>query len=345
MDKTQNIIFPAEWHPQSGVMLTWPHEKSDWAYMLDEVEACFRDIAAAISEREKLLIICPNKQKIMPQLRDCRQENIVLAELPANDTWARDHGPITVLIDDQPVLYDFCFNGWGMKFAANFDNQITKGLFQQSVFQSKVTCQNRLNFVFEGGSIESDGKGTLLTTGECLLSPNRNDSLTKAEIEAYLKEAFGAEQMLWLSSGYLVGDDTDSHIDTLARLCDEKTIAYVRCEDSSDEHFEALSKMEQELKSFTTLAGEPYRLIALPMADAVYEEGERLPATYANFLIINGAVLVPFYDSAKDQLASQQLKIAFPDREIIGVNCLPLIRQHGSLHCVTMQFPEGVLAD
>ena len=199
-------------------------------------------------------------------------------------------------------------------------------------------------FVLEGGSIESDGKGTLLTTVECLSSQNRNEYLQKEELEAYLKDVFGFERILWLENGYLAGDDTASHIDTLARFCSEDTIAYVQCKDESDEHFEELQAMEQELQAFRQADGKPYRLIALPMADPVEWEGERLPATYANFLIINGAVLLPYYKSPKDELAKKALQQAFPEREIIGINCLPLIKQHGSLHCVTMQYPEGVVS-
>lgn len=337
------LILPSEWHRQSGVMLTWPHMNSDWAFMLDEVESCFIEIARAISEREKVLIVCTDKKQLLPKLAACNTRNMIFVEIASNDTWARDHGAISVLKNGKPILYDFTFNGWGMKFASNLDNQITRELFFQNVFSDGVDWQNNMNFVLEGGSIESDGKGTLLTTEECLLSRNRNDSKSKAEIEAYLKSKFALEQILWLSSGYLAGDDTDSHIDTLARFCDENTIAYVRCDDPSDEHYEALKQMERELQAFRTLCGNPYRLVPLPMAEAVYEEGERLPATYANFLIINDAVLVPTYGSGRDSEALAQLQKIFPSREIVPINCTALIKQHGSLHCVTMQFPEYVL--
>jgi agmatine/peptidylarginine deiminase len=167
--------------------------------------------------------------------------------------------------------------------------------------------------------------------------------MNQREIEDYLKITFDLQKALWLSSGYLAGDDTDSHIDTLARFCDSNTIAYVQCEDPDDEHYEALKRMEEELKTFRTLDNASYQLIPLPMADPVYEDGQRLPATYANFLIINSAVLVPFYNSEKDQIAQIQLQKAFPDRDIVGIDCRSLIKQHGSLHCVTMQFPKGVL--
>lgn len=338
-----NILLPPEWYPQSAIQLTWPHENTDWDYMLEEVTACFIKLATEIMKRQKLIIICPNKEVVKYELREQAAyfNNLQLVELPSNDTWARDHSGISVFNNGKKQIYDFTFNGWGLKFASNFDNQITRGLFADKVFKNDVELINKKNFALEGGGIESDGKGTLLTTSECLLSPNRNSFLTKEEIEEYLKEIFGLNRVLWLDYGYLAGDDTDSHIDTLARFCDEHTIVYVKCEDENDEHYDALSKMEEQLKSFVDYEGNPYKLIPLPMAKAVYDEdNERLPATYANFLIMNDVVLVPFYnDSTTDEKARLQLQKAFPTREIIGVDCSPLIRQHGSLHCVTMQYP------
>ncbi|MFA9392632.1 MAG: agmatine deiminase family protein [Prolixibacteraceae bacterium] len=340
---TNNKIFlPAEWHQQKAVQLTWPHVNSDWAYLIDEVEACFFEIAKAIAEREPLIIVCPNSKALQQKLPKDILNNISFYEMDSNDTWARDHGGITVFDQGQPVVYDFCFNGWGMKFAANHDNQITRKLIAEGAFpEHKYSNMNF--FVLEGGSIESDGIGTILTTEECLLSPNRNDSLSKSEIEGCLKQFFGAERILWLTNGFLVGDDTDSHVDTLARFCSEDTIAYVKCVDPNDEHFEALSKMEEELKTFTQANGESYRLIALPMATTILdpEDDHRLPATYANFLIINGAVLFPIYKCKTDEPALKAIKNAFPDREIVPIDCSVLIRQHGSLHCVTMQYPSS----
>ena len=198
--------------------------------------------------------------------------------------------------------------------------------------------------MLEGGSIESDGCGTLLVTSECLLSENRNSTLSKEQIESRLKHDFCVERVLWLDHGYLSGDDTDSHIDTLARLCPNDTITYVRCTDKDDEHFEELNKMEEQLKQFKTSDGNPYRLLALPMADEIVFDGERLPATYANFLIINKAVLYPTYNQPdNDEKAKEVLQQAFPEYEIVSIDCTPLIKQHGSLHCCTMQFPKGVL--
>jgi agmatine/peptidylarginine deiminase len=244
-----------------------------------------------------------------------------------------------VLEDGRPVIYDFTFNGWGLKFAANYDNQITRKLSEKGIF-GEMGYKNCLDFVLEGGSVESDGEGTLLTTAECLLSENRNNS-SKSNVEERLKAYFGVKQILWLNNGFLAGDDTDSHVDTLARLCPDNTIAYVTCDDKTDEHYDALKEMEVELQTFGTLNAQPFRLIPLPMADAVYDAGEQIPATYANFLIINGAVLMPTYNSPKDEMAKIQLQKAFPSHEIVGINCNALIKQHGSLHCVTMQYPKN----
>jgi agmatine deiminase len=341
--ETFNTVLPAEWAPQSAVQLTWPHEDTDWAPYLEEAEQCFAEIANAIAERQKLLIVCRSEAEVRPFLKKASLENVRFAEMPTNDTWARDHGPITIFRNGTPVLLDFKFNGWGLKFPADKDNLITGRLFKSGLISLVADYENQLNFVLEGGGIESDGLGTILTTSECLLSPNRNGAFSKKEIEDKLKEFFGAERILWIDNGYLAGDDTDSHIDTLARLCDPQTIAYVKCTDPSDEHFEALGRMESELQALRQADGSPYRLVALPMADAVYFEGDRLPATYANFLIMNDVVLLPFYGSEKDAEAKRILEKVFPGREVTGINCLPLIKQHGSLHCVTMQYPVNVV--
>lgn len=341
----QSLFFPPEWHPQSVIQLTWPHENSDWDYILEEVTSCFVNLASEVLKRQHLLIICNDAETVKYELRAFEHlfSNLTLIQVPSNDTWARDHGGISVINMGQKQIYDFTFNGWGLKFASNFDNQINRSLTAQQSFASDVRFVNKKDFVLEGGAIETDGKGTLLTTSECLLSPNRNPYLSKDGIEEYLTRVFGLDRVLWLDHGYLAGDDTDSHIDTLARFCDEHTIAYVKCNDHNDEHYNALSEMEKQLKGFLDYTGKSYRLIELPMAKAVYDEdAKRLPATYANFLIMNEAVLIPFYNDAEtDEKARQQLQQAFPSREIVGIECSSLIKQHGSLHCVTMQYPES----
>lgn len=331
--------FPAEWAQQSLVQLTWPHENTDWAYMLDEVTECFINIAREITKREQLLIVTPHPLRVHKLLEnEVNPKQVIYAGIDSNDTWARDHGGLTIIENGMPVILDFQFNGWGLKFAADKDNLITAQLCKKKFLFGQI--RNCRGFVFEGGSIESDGCGTLMTTAECLLSPNRNAHMSQREIEVYLLREFGAKRVLWLHNGYLAGDDTDSHIDTLARLCPDDTIAYVKCSDPADEHFEALDAMEREIKAFRTMDGKPYRLLPLPMVEKIMVDGERLPATYANYLVINGAVLVPTYNAPQDAEALEQIGRAFPDREIVGIDCRALIRQHGSLHCVTMQYPE-----
>lgn len=240
------------------------------------------------------------------------------------------------------MLLDFGFNGWGLKFAANHDNLVTRTLKQQGILRPVL---NTIGLILEGGSIESDGNGTLLTTSQCLLSPNRNPQLSRNELEGAMQNLFGAQHVLWLEHGHLEGDDTDAHIDTLARLCPNNTIVYVACDDPDDSHYPALQQMEQELKTLTAPDGSPYRLLGLPWPSPIYDaDGNRLPASYANYLVVNDAVLVPTYRDPVDNGALAMVALAYPGREIIGIDCLPLLEQHGSLHCITMQLPQGVLA-
>lgn len=338
------VRLPAEWEEQDGVLLAWPHADSDWRPWLPLVELVFAQIVKEITRFETALVVAADEERTAAILSavGARMERVRIEEIPANDTWARDFGPLTVERDGAPVLLDFGFNGWGLKFAADRDNLITGRLHRAGAFGD--TPRETVGLILEGGSIESDGKGTILTTAECLLNPNRNPHLSREEIAAALRERFGADRVLWLENGWLAGDDTDSHIDTLARLAPDDTIVYVRCDDATDEHYPALFLMEKELKALRTREGNPYRLIPLPWPRPCRdEEGERLPATYANYLVINGAVLVPTYDDPGDEAALAAMGQAFPGREIIGIDCRPLILQHGSLHCVTMQIPKGVL--
>ena len=323
--------FPAEWEPQWGVQLTWPHAATDWAPILEEITETYKEIAREISAREALLIVAPESAR--PTI------SYPLSAIPSNDTWARDHGFIT-LVDDQghAQLLDFCFNGWGEKFAADLDNAINRRLYEEGKLKGEyIDC---LDFVLEGGSIESDGKGTVFTTTGCLLAPHRNQPLTQAQIEQRLKQELHAERILWIDHGNLTGDDTDGHIDTLVRICPNDTLLYVGCDDPDDEQYTELKLMEEQLKTFRTLDGKPYRLLKLPMPRPIYDDGDRLPATYANFLVINNAVLCPTYAQPDlDAEALRLIKEALPDRDIVGIDCRSIIKQHGSLHCCTMQFP------
>lgn len=331
------------------MLLTWPHPGTDWAGMLDEVERVYIDLAGAITQRERLLVACHNQShrehvRGLLATADICDDRHHLVIAPSNDSWSRDHGPITVHDGDKLHLLDFRFTGWGGKYAHDLDDRIPRALVKAGCFGA-TPCTS-IDLVLEGGGIESDGAGTLLTTASCLQAPSRNPHLSLQQLEARLGELLGVERFLWLHHGHLEGDDTDGHIDTLARFCDPTTIAYVRCSDRKDTHYDALSRMEAELRTFRDSAGKPYRLVPLPWPSPKYDEqGQRLPATYANFLIINAAVLVPTYADAADAVALATLAECFPDREIIGIDCSPLIRQHGSLHCVTMQLPSGLLAD
>ena len=371
----------AEWEPQRMVQLTWPHKDTDWAPILPEITAVYEEMAREITKREPLLVVAPEGTPNLPSSISHHPSSII--HLPTNDTWARDHGFITVeetlthqpsAISPQPSalihqpsalrLLDFKFNGWGEKFEAKLDNEINRHLYDQGMVHGHY--EDHLDFVLEGGSIESDGKGTIFTTTCCLMAPHRNQPLSQAEIEARLKEYLGAERVVWLNHGSLIGDDTDGHIDTLARICPNDTIIYT----GGDADHPDLTLMEEELKALRTMDGKPYRLLKLPLPRPIYdplvEEGteadgdplvaegteadgsvvnddivdsDRLPATYANYLIINGAVLVPTY--AQPDLDAEAMRIigeAFPDREIIGIDCRAVIKQHGSLHCCTMQY-------
>lgn len=337
--------LPAEWEPYQAVLLAWPHPDTDWSYILPDVTATYISLVKTlVAEGLAVVIAAPDTALPKSCLADVAPgDNILYFDVPTNDTWARDFGVITCIEDGRPLLCDFKFNGWGLKFAADRDNLITRRMWEARLLDGRY--DNRLGFVLEGGSIESDGCGTILTTSQCLLSPNRNGDLSRHDIEDYLCRSLGARRILWLDHGYLAGDDTDSHIDTLARLVAPDTIVYVKCDDPADEHYAALAEMERQLMQFTTADGKPYNLIALPMPDPVYDaDGNRLPATYANFLITPRSVIMPVYaQPQKDLLAEQIMKIVYPDRRIHRIDCRPLIQQHGSLHCITMQLPHNVL--
>jgi len=340
---SKRIRLPAEWEEQDGVLLAWPHIQSDWSPYLDTVEPVFEEIATQISRQEFVIVVAPDPETVIFKLHKSGavMERIRVYSLDTNDTWARDFGPITILEDDKPLLLDFGFNGWGLKFPSDLDNLVTRNLHKAGAFSS--TPLSTRGMILEGGSIESDGDGAILTTCECLLQGNRNPHLSRKEIETSLADQFGADHFLWLQHGFLAGDDTDSHIDTLARLCPNDVILHVMCDDSDDQHYEEFARMTEELRSFRTKKGAPYNLVPLPWPEAIFDEnGTRLPATYANFLIINNAVLVPTYRDKADTVALETVQKVFPQHNVIGIDCLPLILQHGSLHCVTMQIPKGV---
>jgi len=343
--------LPAEWEPQSAVMLTWPHPETDWSGRLDEVETLYRRLALLIAARQALVVVCPDateQKRIGRRLRlaldrarlSAARLHLVIA--PSDDTWTRDHGPLTVLDEDgRPALVDFRFNGWGTKHPAERDDCITARL-QRSGALGAVPLR-RSELVLEGGAIDTDGAGTAIAVRRTLIDPARNPGWTEPRIEAEIRRLLGVERMLWLDHGQLSGDDTDGHIDTLARFCDAETLCYVASDDPSDPDHEGLTAMAAELRELRRRDGGAYRLVPLPRPRAIFDEaGNRLPDGYANFLIINSAVLVPVYGDPADEVALGRLAQLFPGRILQPLDCRPLIRQGGSLHCITMQLPAAL---
>jgi len=327
--------MPAEWEKQQCVLMSFPHEDTDWAEgVLSEALSPFIRIAQAIAYAQAVYIICNDKHKISSMF--CSTRNLTFIEIPTNDTWTRDYGYISIKENGEKQLLDFTFDGWGGKFESSLDNAVNTALHNKGYMG--ITPLKDIDFVLEGGSIESDGEGTILTTTSCLCNLNRNGGLSKKEVEEKLEIYLGTQRVLWLDYGYLAGDDTDSHVDTLARFVNKETIVYVKCDNKEDEHYENLQKMETQLKEFKTLEGKSYTLVPLPMTEAIYDKHKnRLPSTYANFLICNAALLYPTYSDNNDIIAHEIFKGLFPNKEIIPINCLKLIEQGGSLHCSTMQ--------
>ena len=338
--------MPAEWEPQSFIQLTWPHANTDWLTILDEITETYVEMADAITLREPLLIVHPHPEEVKSlltaRISETQMKRITYFQCETNDTWARDHGFISLIERKEErgkrkeergkiSLLDFCFNGWGEKFEANLDNAINAKLFNRLPFHRNSQYEDHLNFVLEGGSIESDGEGTIFTTRCCLLAPHRNQPLNEAEIEKELKSRLHAKRIIWLDCEPMPGDDTDGHIDTIVRIAPDNTLLY-----NKDK------QLMEQLKGLRTLEGQPYRLLELPLPSPIYDEdGEQLPATYANFLILNGAVLVPTYNQPEnDAEAISIIQSAFSDREMVPIDSRSIIKQHGSIHCCTMQYPK-----
>lgn len=344
--KMRNKIFLPEWTPCDAILMALPNEETDWNYILTQAWAQYREIIEKITRCGiKIVLLCRDVKEAEKVLEGINQNNIFFVETDFNDTWTRDYGPLTILKHGDLRVLDFGFNAWGLKFAADKDNLINRTLNQKSVI-TKGIYRNESAFILEGGSVDTDGEGTILTTTKCLCSPNRNGGLSKTEATEKLKQHLGAEHVLMLDYGTLIGDDTDSHIDTLARMAPENTIVFTGCRNIEDPQFEELLKMRAQLSMFRNIHGEPFNLVELPLPDPVFDdEANRLPATYANYLVTDRYVFMPTYNQPdNDRLAMQTIRIPFPDHEIIGIDCRALLWQHGSLHCATMQLPKGVLA-
>ncbi len=341
---TDHLRFPAEWEPQSAILMAWPHAGTDWAPRLQSVQSCFAGLCSAISRYQPLLLLVPD-ERIEANARAAltaangHMHSVRFIRLPYNDTWLRDSGPITLRENGGFRLLDFHFTAWGGKFEAGLDDQLVAGMVALGLFAG--ARHQRIDFALEGGGIETDGAGTLLSTWHCL--HERHPDASRQAIEAQLKTSLQQERILWLEHGYLEGDDTDAHIDTLARFAAEDCIVFQGCLDPQDSHYEELQAMAGEIAELRQRNGEPYRTFELPWPKPIQDNGRRLAASYANFLIINGAVLMPVYSDPADELAIAVMQQAFPDRDIVGVPCRDLIWQNGSLHCCTMQLPQGLL--
>ncbi len=339
------VRFPAEWEPQSAVLIAWPHPETDWGPRLVDVEETYIALVVAITAFQDA-VICVADDDLQTyaeaRLRSARvdMDRVRFVTVEYDDTWLRDSGPITLKTADGFLQLDFRFTGWGGKFEASRDDRLVEALTAQGVFANAT--REQIDFALEGGGIETDGAGTLLTTWKCL--HERHPDASREQLTAKLASWLRQDRVLWLDHGYLEGDDTDAHIDTLARFAAEDAIVYQGCDDVSDTHYPELQAMAGELAALRTRDGKPYRLFALPWAKPIFDDGRRLAASYANFLIVNGAVLMPSYGDPADARAQEVMAEAFPGREIVPVPCRPLIWQNGSLHCITMQLPEGVLA-
>lgn len=337
------VRFPAEWEKNCAILVAMPHENTDWQYIIDEVTECYINLIKAFTSKGlTAIVVSPDSNNTRSLLSGIDNSKIIYFDAETNDTWTRDYGPITVEKNGSLIIEDFKFNGWGLKFAACHDNLVTEKLCKARLVTAPR--ENRLGFVLEGGSLESDGKGTLLTTARCLESPNRNGDLTRTQIENKLTEWLGIERFLWLEHGALEGDDTDSHIDTLARIAPYDTIIYTGCQDKNDSHFDELTKMKLELENFVTEQGTRFNLVELPLPSPIYDEdGLRLPATYANYLVTPQAIFMPTYNQPLNDNTAKGILEAVFEKEVITVDCTPLIKQHGSLHCATMQIPIEAL--
>jgi agmatine deiminase len=335
--------MPAEWERHRGTWLSWPHKEASWPGKFDPVPRIFATMVGHLSDREEVHINVAGpdmEQGIRRLLADAGTDsgNVFFHYHPTNDAWVRDHGPIFIQrfeagVASQAVV-DWEFNAWGGKYPPYDLDDVIPTLIgdelQLPVFHPGI--------VLEGGSIDVNGLGALLTTEACLLNPNRNPRLSREQIEQYLRSFLGVNHILWLGDG-IVGDDTDGHVDDLTRFVDARTVVTVIEEDRGDENYEPLQDNLERLHEMTDQDGQPLRVITLPMPRPLWHEGQRLPASYANFYIANKLVLLPAYDPDRDHEAQATLQELFPEREVIAIDCTDLVWGLGAFHCVTQQWP------
>jgi agmatine deiminase len=335
-------VFPAEWAPHAATFLTWAHDASIWGDVHAEVERTFARLAAELLAVERVHLSVPDRAtsaRVTELLIDAgaRLDGLRVHEIASNDVWARDHGP-TVVFDrhvadaDPRVFVDWDFNAWGGKFPSALDDLVA-GELAARLGARRI----RPGIVLEGGGIEVNGAGDLLTTEAVLLNPNRNPNHTRAELEAALRDLLGVERIHWLGRG-LLGDDTDGHIDDMARFVDERTIVVALPRDPAHPDYDVMRENLARLESFEGAHG-PFRIVPLPVPEPVVYRGEHLPASYANFYLANGLALVPVFAQPTDDEALEVLRGLLPGRRVVGIDCRALVTQYGAIHCVTQQLP------
>lgn len=321
--------LPAEWEAQSATLLAWPHPASDWSERLPGIQQEYVQLVRAIARRQPVVLLVP------PDSEEARERlgpmpGLHLAQMPYDDTWCRDYGPITLVSAGERLALDFQFDGWGGKYPAARDNRVNTLLARHALF-SHLHFRQYL-FELEGGAIESDGQGTLLVNWHCL--HERHPHLSRAEIEYELFALLNVERVIGIDIEPLPGDDTDGHIDTLARFISTETIAWQQQPDQ-----QRSGRLKSQLQALERADGRPYRLLELPHPEGV---DPTLPANYVNFLFINGACLVPSYGVAADVEARERLQAALPDRAVEGVPAAVMIEQYGGPHCASMQIPGAL---
>ena len=331
--------MPAEWAPHRGTWLSWPHKEASWPGRFEPVPPIIAEMIRHLAPDEEVHVNVADaamERGARRVLTDAGVPdfNIHFHHHPTDDAWCRDHGPIFVQRGREQLILDWDYNAWGNKYPP---------FAQDDVIPTRIGAELGIEVVepgmiLEGGSIEVNGLGTLLTTEACLLNPNRNPALSRADIEQRLRDYLGVTRVLWLGEG-ISGDDTDGHVDDLTRFTDEQTIVTVIEEDPRDENFAPLEQNLRRLESMTDQDGQPFRIITLPMPRPVFHEGQRLPASYANFYIANRVVLLPGYDRDRDAQAREALQALFPTRRVVVIDCTELIWGLGAFHCLTQQWP------
>ncbi len=332
--------MPAEWHPHAATWLTWPKDPVTWPDRVPAVQEIYLQFLEALTPHETVHLLVDDGEVAADVRARCAgrpvvRERLVCHEVPTVDSWIRDYGPNFLLGPHGELAFnDWHFNAWGGKYET---------LMRDSDVPARLTTLARVprfepGIVLEGGSIDVDGQGTVITTEQCLLHPNRNPSLTRADLEAYLRAYLGVSQVLWLGEG-IEGDDTDGHVDDITRFVSEDTIVTVVERDPADANYEPLRENRRRLELARSASGQPYRIVDLPMPGLVAADGDRLPASYANFYIANGVVLLPVYGHADDRTVVDILQPLFPDRRVVPLPCEPLVWGMGSIHCVTQQQP------